>query len=42
VRAWVDRSHGRLHVLGADLRQDGLVKAVASAKFMDVNGSSTA
>ncbi|HSP89662.1 MAG TPA: PaaI family thioesterase [Vicinamibacterales bacterium] len=35
VRAWQERSRGRLHVLGADLRQDGCVKAVATAKFLE-------
>jgi acyl-coenzyme A thioesterase PaaI-like protein len=35
VRAWRERSRGRLHVLGADLSQDGRVKAVATAKFME-------
>lgn len=35
VRAWQARSRGRLHVLGAELRQDGCVKAVATAKFLE-------
>lgn len=35
VRAWRERSRGRLHVLGADLSQDGHVKAVATAKFLE-------
>ena len=35
VRAWLERSRGRVHVLGADLRQDGIVKAVATAKFLE-------
>jgi hypothetical protein len=35
VRAWIERSHGRLHVVGADLWQDGRVKAVATAKFLE-------
>ncbi|MFO7691514.1 MAG: PaaI family thioesterase [Vicinamibacterales bacterium] len=35
VRAWRERTRGRLHVLGADLRQDGRVKAVATAKFLE-------
>ena len=35
VRAWRERSRGRLHVLGADLSQDGRVKAVATAKFLE-------
>lgn len=35
IRAWVERSHGRLRVLGADLWQDGRVKATATAKFLE-------
>jgi acyl-coenzyme A thioesterase PaaI-like protein len=35
VRAWRERSRGRLHVLGADLEQEGRVKAVATAKFLE-------
>jgi acyl-coenzyme A thioesterase PaaI-like protein len=35
VRAWQERSRGRLHVLAADLWQDGRVKAVATAKFLE-------
>ena len=35
VRAWLERSHGRLRVVGADLWQDGRVKAVATAKFLE-------
>jgi acyl-coenzyme A thioesterase PaaI-like protein len=40
VRAWLARSHGRLHVLGAELEQDGQVKAVASAKFLEQHARS--
>lgn len=35
VRAWQERSRGRLHVLSAQLSQDGRVKAVAKAKFLE-------
>jgi len=35
VRAWRERTRGRLHVLGADFSQDGRVKAVATAKFLE-------
>lgn len=35
IRAWVTRSVSRLHVLHAELKQDGCVKAVATAKFME-------
>jgi acyl-coenzyme A thioesterase PaaI-like protein len=35
IRAWVERSRGRLRVLGADLWQDGRVKATATAKFLE-------
>jgi acyl-coenzyme A thioesterase PaaI-like protein len=40
VRAWHERTHGRLHVLGADLRQDGRVKVVATAKFLEAHAPS--
>lgn len=35
VRAWLERSHARLHVLEAGLWQDGRVKATATAKFLE-------
>jgi acyl-coenzyme A thioesterase PaaI-like protein len=35
VRAWLERSRGRVHVLGAELLQDARVKAVAKAKFLE-------
>ena len=35
VRAWQEQSRGRLHVLSAQLSQDGRVKAVAKAKFLE-------
>lgn len=34
VRAWIQKSLSRLHRLQAELRQEGCVKATASAKFM--------
>jgi uncharacterized protein (TIGR00369 family) len=35
IRAWITRSSSRLHLLQAELKQDGCVKAVATAKFME-------
>jgi uncharacterized protein (TIGR00369 family) len=35
IRAWVIQSVSRLHVLRAELKQNGCVKAAASAKFME-------
>ena len=35
VRAWIERSSPPLHLLAAELKQDGRVKAAATAKFMD-------
>jgi acyl-coenzyme A thioesterase PaaI-like protein len=35
VRAWIGRSNPRLHVLAAELIQDGHARATASAKFID-------
>lgn len=35
VRAWIKRSLPPLHVLIAELKQGGRVKAVATAKFME-------
>lgn len=35
VLARLERSRGRLHVLSAELEQDGQVKVVASAKFLE-------
>jgi acyl-coenzyme A thioesterase PaaI-like protein len=34
VRGWLMKSHGRLHLLGAELRQDDQVKVTALGKFM--------
>jgi uncharacterized protein (TIGR00369 family) len=34
VRAWLDRSRRRVHVVGAELRQGGKVRATAVGKFM--------
>ena len=36
VRAWLDRSSHRLHILRASLEQDGETRATASARFMEV------
>jgi len=35
VRGWIERSSSRLHVLRAEARQEGQVKATATGKFMD-------
>jgi acyl-coenzyme A thioesterase PaaI-like protein len=35
VRGWLERSRGRLHVTAAEITQDGAVKAVARAKFLE-------
>ncbi len=35
VRGWLEKSRGALHMLGADLSQDGEVLATATAKFME-------
>jgi acyl-coenzyme A thioesterase PaaI-like protein len=35
VLARLERSRGRLHILSAELEQDGQVKVVASAKFLE-------
>ena len=35
VRARLDKSRGRAHFLAAELEQDGTVKAVASATFLE-------
>jgi acyl-coenzyme A thioesterase PaaI-like protein len=35
IRAWVIQTVSRLHVLRAELKQNGCVKAVAAAKFME-------
>ena len=35
IRAWQERSRGRVHILGAELVQDARVKAVAMAKFVE-------
>jgi uncharacterized protein (TIGR00369 family) len=34
VRAWIDRSRSRLHVVKAEFTQNGQVKATAVGKFM--------
>jgi uncharacterized protein (TIGR00369 family) len=35
LRAWIDRSGSRLHVVNAEIVQTGQVKATAVGKFMD-------
>jgi acyl-coenzyme A thioesterase PaaI-like protein len=35
TRAWLTESHGQLHLLRAELRQDGRVKATALGKFIE-------
>jgi acyl-coenzyme A thioesterase PaaI-like protein len=35
VRGWLTESRGRLHLLGAELTQDGQVMATAVGKFME-------
>ena len=37
IRAWITQSHSPLHLLKAELRQEGCVKAIASAKFVERN-----
>ncbi len=38
VRGWLDRSRGPVHILGAELRQDGEILATAVGKFMNHPG----
>lgn len=38
IRAWITRSQPPLHLLEAELKQEGCIKAIASAKFMEPNG----
>ena len=37
IRAWITRSQAPLHLLEAELKQEGCVKAIASAKFFERN-----
>ena len=37
VRAWIARSFGRLHLLEAELKQEGCIRATACAKFVECN-----
>ena len=37
IRAWITRSHSPLHLLEAELEQEGCIKATASAKFFEIN-----
>jgi uncharacterized protein (TIGR00369 family) len=39
VRAWIKKSRPPLHLLEAELQQEGCVKAIASAKFLERNES---
>jgi len=36
VRAWLESSRGRLHLLAAELRQDGDLLVTAKGRFMDL------
>jgi acyl-coenzyme A thioesterase PaaI-like protein len=35
VSAWLERSAHRLHKIGSDLLQDGVIKASASSRFLE-------
>ena len=37
IRAWITRSQPPLHLLEAELKQEGCIKAIASAKFLQPN-----
>jgi acyl-coenzyme A thioesterase PaaI-like protein len=37
IRAWITRSHSPLHLLEAELKQEGCTKAIGSAKFFEIN-----
>jgi uncharacterized protein (TIGR00369 family) len=37
IRAWIRRSQSPLHLLEAELKQEGCAKAIASAKFFESN-----
>jgi uncharacterized protein (TIGR00369 family) len=37
IRAWITKSQAPLHLLEAELKQEGCIKAVASGKFMECN-----
>jgi acyl-coenzyme A thioesterase PaaI-like protein len=41
VRAWITESEPPLHHLEAELKQEGCIKAIASAKFMERDESNT-
>jgi len=36
LRAWIDKRHGPLFLMAAELKQEDCVKATASAKFMEL------
>ena len=35
VRGWITQSRGRLHTMAAEISQDGVVMAIARAKFLE-------
>jgi uncharacterized protein (TIGR00369 family) len=37
IRAWITRSQPPLHLVEAELKQEGCAKAIASAKFFEIN-----
>ncbi len=37
IRAWIARSQAPLHLLEAEIKQEGCAKAIASAKFIERN-----
>jgi acyl-coenzyme A thioesterase PaaI-like protein len=37
IRAWITRSQPPLHLLEAELQQEGCAKAIASAEFFEIN-----
>ena len=39
IRAWIEHSHSPLHLMKAELKQQGCVRATASAKFVERNES---
>lgn len=38
LRAWIERRHAPLFLLGAELVQENCIKAIATAKFMEHHG----
>ena len=41
IRAWIKSSQAPLHLLEAELKQEGCAKAIASAKFMEQEAAGT-